>query len=79
VAREQYVRPPTVALEPPSARLAAWRYRLVAALMLLLALAFFSWLFLKVSGVTGGEDPGITGGLGQPSSGTLSTAFVPRG
>lgn len=79
MSREQYVPPPTVAIEPPSARLAAWRYRVVALAMLLLALAFFSWLFLTFSGVTGGEDPGLPVGLGQPSSGTLSTAFVPLG
>jgi hypothetical protein len=65
VRREEYVRPPLVAAEAPSATLARWRYRLAALALLLVALAFFTWLFLQLSGVTGGENPGI-GGLPQP-------------
>lgn len=59
VTREQYVRPPLVAAEPPSRRLAAWRYRVVAVLVLLLALVLLVWVFLRFSGVTNGEDPGL--------------------
>jgi len=79
VAREEYVRPPLVAAEAPSAAVARWRYRVVALVLLFVALAFFTWLFLLLSGVTGGENPGI-GALGaHPGSGILSTALVPRG
>lgn len=59
--REDYVRPPLVAAEPPSATAARWRYRVVAGLLLLLALAVLVWVFLRFSGVTGGEDPGLIG------------------
>jgi hypothetical protein len=80
VRREEYVRPPVVAAEAPSATAARWRYRVTATVLLLLALAFFTWLFLVLSGVTGGENPGISGALGaQPGSGIVSTARVPHG
>lgn len=61
--REQYVRPPLVAAEPPSATAARWRYRVVAGVLLLLSLAVLVWVFLRFSGVTGGEDPGLIGTL----------------
>ena len=57
--REQWVRPPVVAAEAPSARAALWRYRLLAGLLLLIVVVAVGWLFLRFSNVTGGEDPGI--------------------
>jgi hypothetical protein len=61
--REQYVRPPLVASEPPSAAAARWRYRAAAGLVLLVALVVLIWVFVRFSGVTGGEDPGLIGTL----------------
>lgn len=63
--REDYVRPPVVALEPPSQLIARWRYRLIAVALLLLTLAVLLWLFVRFSGVTNGEDPGLGGALRQ--------------
>jgi hypothetical protein len=63
--REQWVRPPVVAAEPPSKTAALWRYRVVSLLLLLVVAVAVIWLFLKFSNVTGGEDPGI--GLRPPA------------
>ncbi|MCU1600607.1 MAG: hypothetical protein JWO22_1316 [Frankiales bacterium] len=57
--REHWVRPPVVAAEARSQRLAAWRYRLISAVLLAAVAAVVVWLFLHFSNVTGGEDPGI--------------------
>ena len=59
MARESWVRPPVVAAEAPSRRAAAWRYRVVSLLLLVLVTLAVVWLFLRFSNVTGGEDPGI--------------------
>ena len=75
--RELYVRPPLVAREPRSRRVAVWRVRMVGIVLALVTMLALLWLLLKVSGVTNGEDPGL-GGL-QPPSGTLSSALVPLG
>ena len=64
VSRETWVRPPVVAAEARSSRAAAWRYRVVSLVLLLLVAVLVVWLFLKFSNVTGGEDPGI--GLSRP-------------
>lgn len=79
MAREEYVRPPLVGAEAPSRTAATWRFRAVAGVLLLLTLAFFTWLFLSLSGVTGGENPGFGSGAAHPDSGILRTALVPRG
>ena len=73
--REQYVRPPLVAREPSSSRAAAWRVRIVGIVLAVAILLFLIWLGIKVSGVTNGENPGL--GMGQPGSGTVSSALVP--
>lgn len=70
MARESWVRPPVVAAEPRSPKVALWRYRVVSLLLLLLVAVAVAWLFLKFSNVTGGEDPGI--GLRPPTP--ISTA-----
>lgn len=80
MAREEYVRPPLVAAEAPSPTAARWRFRLVGLVLLLATLVLLTWVLLVVTGVTGGENPGIGGlGLGQPGSGIVSSALVPRG
>ena len=65
MTRESWVRPPVVAAEPRSRKVALWRYRVVSLLLLLLVAVAVVWLFLKFSNVTGGEDPGI--GLRRPA------------
>jgi hypothetical protein len=50
---EDYVRPPTVALEPPSARARAWRVRALLAVGLLIVLVAVIWLARAL--VPGGE------------------------
>ena len=65
MVREQWVRPPVLAVEPPSKKAALWRYRVVSLLLLLVVAIAVIWLFLKFSNVTGGEDPGI--GLRPPA------------
>lgn len=62
---EQYVRPPLLAAEAMSTRLARWRFRVLAGLLLALLTTAFVLIFLKVSGVTA-EDPGLGVGLGRP-------------
>ena len=76
--RERYVRPPLVASEPASPHAAVWRVRVIGITLTVVALLGLLWLFLKVSGVTNGEDPGL-GGLRQPGSGIVSSALVPLG
>jgi hypothetical protein len=57
--RESWVRPPVVPTEAPSKAFANWRYRVVAAVLLIVVAYVFVKLFLQFSDVTGGEDPGI--------------------
>jgi len=57
-AREHWTRPPVVPREAPPAWRAAWRYRLVALLLLVLVVAGVVQLFRVMSGATG-QDPGI--------------------
>ena len=77
MAREQYVRPPIVAREPASRKAAVWRVRVVGVVLAVLTLIALLWLGLRLTNVTGGEDPGLHGL--QPPSGSLSSAFVPLG
>lgn len=55
---EHYVRPPLVPREPPSRALAAWRYRVVATLLLVGLTIAVIVLFLHFSDITA-EDPGL--------------------
>ena len=66
--REDYVRPPLVAAEPPSPRAQRWRYRLAVGLLMGLAVVLLAWVFLRYSGITGGEDPGLIGTHPQVSA-----------
>lgn len=57
---EDYVRPPILAVEPPSRRAAKWRFRAVMALILaLLAVG----VVLAIRWITGGGEGGDTVGL----------------
>jgi ferric-dicitrate binding protein FerR (iron transport regulator) len=59
---EDYVRPATVAVEPPSARARAWRLRAVLAIALLVVLAAVIWLARAlVPGGEGSPDVGHAG------------------
>ena len=64
--REDYVRPPVVATEPPSARAAVWRFRVVTGLLLLALGLTVLLLLLKFANVTE-EDPGFGIGMAPVS------------
>lgn len=64
---EEYVRPPIVPREPSSSRIALWRFRIVALLLLIALVIAFVVLFLQFSDVTGGEDPGLGAPLSRPT------------
>jgi hypothetical protein len=78
VPRERWVRPPVVAAELPSRRLALWRYRVVSLLLLVAVAVAVILLFLRFSNVTGGEDPGI-GGLTPPAVTPMGRLTDPSG
>lgn len=71
---ESYVRPPLVAAEVRSATVARWRFRAVAALLLVVLAGLVVLAFLRFSGVAS-EDPGFTGGLQAPVGVESSTAW----
>jgi hypothetical protein len=48
--RETYVRPPLFASEPPSRRLATWRYRVVMIVLTLALIVLVVLMFMKFSG-----------------------------
>ena len=58
---EDYVRPPILAIEPPSRRAATWRFRAVMALIVLLLAA---GIILAIRWITGGGEGGASVGLG---------------
>jgi hypothetical protein len=58
--REQYVRPPLIAREAKSDRLAVWRFRVIAVLVMLLLTVLVGWGMIKALGI-GQEDPGFGG------------------
>jgi hypothetical protein len=66
MARELYVRPPVVAAEPPSSVVAAWRFRILGAVLLIALVLLVVVLFVRFSNITGGEDPGL-GGAFRPA------------
>jgi hypothetical protein len=76
-ASEQYVRPPLLAREPGSVAWATWRFRLLGLLLLALTLALFVYVFLHFSNITGGEDPGLSNGLGPLSSPLPALTVLP--
>lgn len=62
--RESYVRPVTSAHEPTSRRVAVWRFRLIA-LLVLIVLAAVTMYFAR--GLVNTEQNPTFGGLGRPS------------
>ncbi|MBA2323292.1 MAG: hypothetical protein H0V92_04470 [Pseudonocardiales bacterium] len=58
--REAYVRPPLVAREAESERLAVWRFRIIAITLMLLLTALVGWGMIKALNI-GAEDPGFGG------------------
>ena len=56
---EQYVRPPLVPREAPPAWLVVWRFRLVALLLMGLAVLVGYRVFQHFSGATA-QDPGLS-------------------
>jgi hypothetical protein len=60
--REDYVRPPLVAMEPGSDRAAAWRFRVVFGLVLLALLVGVFFLYRALTGSTGEGNPGFEQG-----------------
>jgi hypothetical protein len=79
---EDYVRPPILAIEPPSRRAAVWRFRAVMALIVVILAA---GLVLAIRAITGGGEGGATvGGLAVPvaraaTAATAATAASPAG
>ncbi len=71
---ESYVRPPIVAAEARSATGARWRFRVIAAVLLVLVAGLVVVAFLRFSGVAS-EDPGFTGGLTAPSRSSTGAAL----
>ena len=59
---EQYVRPPLLAAEPPPAWIAVWRFRLLALVLLALAVLATVLVYRQLSGAND-QDPGV-GALG---------------
>ena len=57
--REAYIRPPLVAVEPSSDRLAAWRFRIVFGLVLAAIVVGVFFLYLALTGGTGEGSPGL--------------------
>lgn len=55
---EDYVRPPIVALEAPSARASVWRYRITLAILLLI-MAVGIFLIVQAVVGTGEGNPGV--------------------
>jgi hypothetical protein len=64
---EDYIRPPLVALEPPSRRAARWRFRAVMAVLVII-LALVAVLVVRL--LTGGGEgsPGLSNNQGAPAT-----------
>lgn len=58
-AREDYVRPPTVATERASQRAAAWRFRVVFGLILAAIVVGVFFLYQALTAGPGEGNPGI--------------------
>ena len=80
---EHYVRPPLVAVEPPSPRAARWRFRLVVGLIFLvvlgaLALLLFTVILGNSEGNPGLNPQGLSSAQGAGSS-TVASVPAPSG
>lgn len=65
---EDYVRPPILAVEPPSRRAAVWRFRIVTGLILLILAA---GIVLAVRALTASNDNG--GAVGGRFTGPIGS------
>jgi len=68
---EDYVRPPILAVEPPSRRAAVWRFR---AVMLLIGLILAAGVVLAIRAITGGGEGGATVGALPANPGPAITS-----
>ena len=73
--REDYVRPPLVAIEPGSDRAAAWRFRLVFGLVLVALLVGVFFLYRALTGSTGEGNPGFE--QGAPAGAVTRSVALP--
>ena len=76
---EHYIRPPLLAVEPPSPRAARWRFRIVVGLIFLIVLGGLALLLFTVILSNSEGNPGLNQqGLGaQGRLGTSTVASVP--
>jgi hypothetical protein len=70
---EDYVRPPFLAVEPPSRRAAKWRFGVGLALVLL---ALAAGIVFGIRAIMGGGEGGATVGAATISAATISVASV---
>jgi len=66
---EDYVRPPILAVEPPSRRAAAWRFRAVMALIVVILVAAIVFV---IRSLTASNDNGGTIGAPAPAPASAS-------
>ena len=69
---EDYVRPPILAIEPPSRRAAVWRVRIVLGLILL---ALAAGIVLLIRAITASNDNG--GAVGAPLTAVTTSQAGP--
>jgi len=76
---EHYVRPPLVAVEPPSPRAARWRFRIVVGLIFCLVLGLLALLLFTVILSNSEGNPGLNPqGLARVHGpGSSTVAMVP--
>jgi len=69
---EDYVRPPILAVEPPSRRAAAWRFRAVMALIVVILVAAIVFV---IRSLTASNDNGGTIGAPAPAPASALSAL----
>ena len=76
---EHYVRPPLIAVEPPSPRAARWRFRIVVGLVFLIVIGLLALLLFTVILSNSEGNPGLNPqGLGSAHGlGSSTVASVP--
>jgi cytoskeletal protein RodZ len=75
---EHYVRPPLLAVEPPSPRAARWRFRLVVGLIFLVVLGGLALLLFTVILSNSEGNPGFNPqGLARSKALSSTVASVP--
>jgi hypothetical protein len=76
---EHYIRPPLLAVEPPSPRAARWRFRFVVGLVFLVVLGGLALLLFTVILSNSEGNPGLNpqGLRGYQEVGSSTAASVP--